>query len=139
MPNTIVDLMIAMKNYTEEMLIVLEDDKAAIDRMLDNAPDLKGFFSNRLDIHEMEINDMVKIAKEYAEEQFYVIDDMGELALYAKLDDISGRNPVLSIEDIQEVIDDAVIHANRFRIGRLFGKMRRNKDEMKTLSEQDFL
>ena len=80
-----------------------------------------------------------KIAKEYAEEQFYVIDDMGELALYAKLDDISGRNPVLSIEDIQEVIDDAVIHANRFRIGRLFGKMRRNKDEMKTLSEQDFL
>ena len=71
MPNTIIDLMIAMKNYTEEMLIVLEDDKAAIDRMLDNSPDLKGFFSNRLDIHEMEIDDMVKIAKDYAEEQFY--------------------------------------------------------------------
>ena len=80
MPNTIIDLMIAMKNYTEEMLIVLEDDKAAIDRMLDNSPDLKGFFSNRLDIHEMEIDDMVKIAKDYAEEQFYTIDEMGELA-----------------------------------------------------------
>ena len=139
MPNTIVDLMIAMKNYTEEMLIVLEDDKAAIDRMLDNSPDLKGFFSNRLDIHEMEIDDMVKIAKDYAEEQFYTIDEMGELALYAKLDDISGRNPVLSIEDIQEVIDDAIANANRFSLGKIFGRIHKNKDDMRVLSEQDFL
>ena len=138
MPNTIVDLMIAMKNYTEEMLIVLEDDKAAIDRMLDNSPDLKGFFSNRLDIHEMEIDDMVKIARDYAEEQFYTIDEMGELALYAKLDDISGRNPVLSIEDIQEVIDDAITHANRFSLGKIFGRIHKNKDDMRVLSEQDF-
>ena len=139
MPNTIIDLMIAMKNYTEEMLIVLEDDKAAIDRMLDNSPDLKGFFSNRLDIHEMEIDDMVKIARDYAEEQFYTIDEMGELALYAKLDDISGRNPVLSIEDIQEVIDDAIAHANRFSLGKIFGRIHKNKDDMRVLSEQDFL
>ena len=139
MPNTIIDLMIAMKNYTEEMLIVLEDDKAAIDRMLDNSPDLKGFFSNRLDIHEMEIDDMVKIAKDYAEEQFYIIDEMGELALYAKLDDISGRNPILSIEDIQEVIDDAIAHANRFSLGKIFGRIHKNKDDMRVLSEQDFL
>ena len=139
MPNTLVDLMIAMKNYTEEMLIVLEDDKAAIDRMLDNTPDLKEFFTNRLDIQEMEINDMVKIAKEYAADCFYEIDEMGELALYAKLDDISGQNPVLSIEDIQEVIDDAIAHANRFGLGKLFGKIRKSKGEMSVLTEHDFL
>ena len=139
MPNTLVDLMIAMKNYTEEMLIVLEDDKAAIDRMLNNTPDLNEFFTNRLDIHEMEINDMVVIAKEYAAERFYGIDEMGELALYAKLDDISGRNPVLSIEDIQEVVDDAISHANRFGLGKLFGKIRKGKGEMGILTEQDFL
>ena len=107
--------------------------------MLDNSPDLKGFFSNRLDIHEMEIDDMVKIAKDYAEEQVYIIDEMGELALYAKLDDISGRNPVLSIEDIQEVIDDAIAHANRFSLGKIFGRIHKNKDDMRVLSEQDFL
>ena len=139
MPNTLVDLMIAMKNYTEEMLIVLEDDKAAIDRMLSNTPDMKEFFTNRLDICEMEINDMVKIAKEYATDQLYEIDEMGELALYAKLDDISGRNPVLSIEDIQEVIDEAIAHANRFGIGKIFGKIRKGKGEMGVLTEHDFL
>lgn len=139
MPNTIVDLMIAMKNYTEEMLIVMEDDKAAIDRMLMNSPELKNMFNNRLDIEEMEINDMVRIAKDYADSQMYEIDEIGELALYAKLDDISGRNPVMSIEDIQEVIDDAISHARKFSIGRLFGKMKKGKGEKGVLSEQDFL
>ena len=139
MPNTVVDLMIAMKNYTEEMLILLEDDKAAIDRLLDNYPDLNSFFTNRLDIEEMEINDMLKLAKEYAAEHFYEIDEMGELALCAKLDDISGRNPVLSIEDIQEVVDEAIEHANRLSIKHLFGKLKKGKGEMGVLTEQDFL
>ena len=139
MPNTIVDLMIAMKNYTEEMLIVLEDDEVAIDRLLDNAPELKEFFTNRLDIREMSINDMVKIAKEYAAQQLYSIDEIGELALYVKLDDISGKNPVMSIEDIEDVIDEAIEHANRFSIGKLFGKLRKNKSETGILTEQDFL
>ena len=139
MPNTVVDLMIAMKNYTEEMLIVLEDDRAAIDRLLENQPDLKNFFTNRLDIEEMEINDMLRIAKEYAMEQFYEIDEMGELALCAKLDDISGRDPIISIEDIQEVIDEAIEHANKLSIKGIFGKLKKAKGEMRTLTEQDFL
>ncbi len=97
MPNTLIDLMTVMKSYTEEMLIILEDDKAAIDRMLDNMPDLKDLFNNRVDIMEFEINDLVKVAKAYAEREHYTIDDIGILALYAKIDDISGRNQGMPI------------------------------------------
>lgn len=139
MPITIVDLMTAMKNYTEEMLIVFEDDKAAIDRMIENMPDLKNFFTNRLDIKEMEIDDMAKIAKDYALEQSYEIDDMGMLALYAKLDDVSGKNSGITQEDIQEIVDDAIKHANRLRIGKLFGKLRRRSNELSVLTEEDFM
>ena len=138
MPNTIKDLMAAMKGYTEEMLIVLEDDKAAIDRMLDNNPELLSYFNNRLDIEELEINDMVKIAKEYAATRFYEIDAMGELALSARLNDISGTNPLMSIEDIQEVIDEAIEHEKKFSFGKIFGKMKKGKGEMSVLTEQDF-
>ena len=138
MPNTIKDLMTAMKGYTEEMLVVLEDDKAAIDRMLDNNLELRSYFNNRLDIEELEINDMVKIAKEYAATQFYEIDAMGELALYARLDDISGSNPLMSIEDIQEVIDEAIEHEKKFSFGKIFGKMKKGKGDMSVLTEQDF-
>ena len=116
MPNTLIDLMTVMKSYTEEMLIILEDDKAAIDRMLDNMPDLKDLFNNRVDIMEFEINDLVKVAKAYAEREHYTIDDIGILALYAKIDDISGRNQGMTFEEVEEVIDDAIDHANRFTI-----------------------
>ena len=139
MPSTLIDLMTVMKNYTEEMLIILEDDKPAIDRMLITHSELKRFFNNRLDIIEMGITEMVKLAREYARSQFYDIDEMGELALSAKLDDISGSNPDISIEDIEEVIDDAIDHANKFSIGKIFGKMKKGKGEYQTLSEQDFL
>lgn len=139
MPNSIIDLMTILKNYTEEMIVVLEDDKAAIDRMLISHPDLKKFFTNRIDIVEMEIEDMVRIAKQYAMDNFYEIDAMGELSLYAKLDDISGKNPDMTVEDIEEVIDDAIENAKRFSIGKIFGRRKKGKGEYMTLTEQDFL
>ncbi len=139
MPNTLIDLMTVMKSYTEEMLIILEDDKAAIDRMLDNMPDLKELFNNRVDIMEFEINDLVKVAKAYAEREHYTIDDIGILALYAKIDDISGRNQGMTFEEVEEVIDDAIDHANRFTIGKIIGKLKKNKLGMGVLTEEDFL
>ncbi len=139
MPNTLIDLMTVMKSYTEEMLIILEDDKAAIDRMLDNMPDLKDLFNNRVDIMEFEINDLVKVAKAYAEREHYTIDDIGILALYAKIDDISGRNQGMTFEEVEEVIDDAIDHANRFTIGKIIGKFKKNKLGMGVLTEEDFL
>ncbi len=139
MPNTLIDLMTVMKSYTEEMLIILEDDKAAIDRMLDNMPDLKDLFNNRVDIMEFEINDLVKVAKAYAEREHYTIDDIGILALYAKIDDISGRNQGMTFEEVEEVIDDAIDHANRFTIGKIIGKLKKNKLGMGVLTEEDFL
>lgn len=139
MPNTLVDLMTVMKSYTEEMLIILEDDKVAIDRILNNMPDLEQLFNNRLDIVDFEINDLVKVAKAYAQRENYEIDDIGILALYAKIDDISGRNQGMNFEEIEEIIDDAIEHANRFTFGRLFGKLRKNKTSMSVLSEDDFL
>ena len=139
MPNTLIDLMTVMKSYTEEMLIILEDDKAAIDRMLDNMPDLKDLFNNRVDIMEFEINDLVKVAKAYAEREHYTIDDIGILAQYTKIDDISGRNQGMTFEEVEEVIDDAIDHANRFTIGKIIGKLKKNKLGMGVLTEEDFL
>ncbi len=139
MPATLTELIVKLKNYTEEMLVVLEDDKAAIDRMLINSKELKKLFNNRVDIKELEISDMVKIARDYAREQFYEIDEMGELALSAKLDDLMGSSKSITVEDIEDIVDQAIEHASKFRIGNLLGKLKKNNSEFKTLSEQDFL
>ena len=139
MPNTVVDLITAMKAYTEEMLIVLEDEKVAIDRMLDNIPELENMFNNRLDIPEFELEDMCRIAVEYARSEHYRIDELGNLALHAKLADVSGRNQGISFEEIEEIVDEAIEHSNRFTIGKLFGKIGKRKGTMNVLTEEDFL
>lgn len=138
-PNTAVDLMNTMSAYTEEMLIILEDDKAGIDRLVDSIPKIKEYFGNRLDIPEFEIRDLVKVAQTYALRENYEIDGMGMLALHAKLDEITGKNQGMTFEEVEEVVDDAIEHSKRMTIGKLIGKLKKNKSNMSILTEEDFL
>lgn len=138
MPGTVVDLMAAMKSYTEEMIIVLEDDKAALERLVTAHPTLEDMFTNQIYIREFGIDDYVKIAREYAEQKQYVIDEMGTLALYAKIDDINGKNQGISRPEIYEIIDKAISHAEKFKISKLIGKLKRTHYEMGVLKEEDF-
>ncbi len=138
MPGTVVDLMAAMKSYTEEMIIVLEDDKAALERLVTAHPTLEDMFINQIYIREFGIDDYVKIAREYAEQKQYVIDEMGTLALYAKIDDINGKNQGISRPEIYEIIDKAISHAEKFKISKLIGKLKRTHYEMGVLKEEDF-
>lgn len=138
-PNTAVDLMNTMRTYTEEMLIILEDDKNGIDRLVDSIPKINQYFGNRLDIPEFEIRDLVKVASAYALRENYEIDGMGMLALHAKLDEITGKNQGMTFEEVEEVIDDAIEHSQRITIGKLFGKLKKNKSNLGVLTEEDFL
>lgn len=138
MPGTVVDLIAAMKAYTEEMIIVLEDDKAALERLVTANPVLEDIFSNQISIKEFEMDDLVKIAKDYAESKQYIVDEMGTLALYAKINDISGKNQGISRNEIYEIIDEAIVHAERFKISKLIGKIKRTHYEMGLLKEEDF-
>ncbi len=138
MPGTVVDMVAAMKLYTDEMIIVLEDDRAAVDRLIETNPIINEMFNNKLCIREFSIDDYVKVAKQYAQEQNYVIDEMGTLALFAKIDDISGKNQGITREEIEEIIDDAIVHAERFKFSKLIGKIKRTRYEMGVLKEEDF-
>lgn len=138
MPGTAVDLVAAMKAYTEEMIIVLEDDKAALERLVTANPILEDIFNNQISIKEFDMDDLVKIAKDYAESKQYVVDEMGTLALYAKINDISGRNQGISRTEIYEIVDEAIVHAERFKISKLIDKIKRTHYEMGVLREEDF-
>lgn len=138
MPGTAVDLIAAMKAYTEEMIIVLEDDKAALERLVTANPMLEDIFNNQISIKEFEMDDLVNMAKDYAESKQYIVDEMGTLALYAKINDISGRNQGISRTEIYDIIDEAIVHSERFKISKLIGKIKRTHYEMGVLKEEDF-
>ena len=138
-PTTVVDLMEIMKTYTEEMLIVMEDDQAAIERLLNTTPSLKKVFDNKIFIKGHNADDYVQMAKDYAAKRRYVVNEMGTLALYERIGDIFGRNQCVTKDELEGIIDEAINHSERGGIKRLFGMVKRNKDEFGILKEEDFI
>ena len=136
---TVTDLLAIMKTYTEEMLIVLEDDQAAMERLISANPEIGVVFGNQIYIKGHTADDYVRMAKDYAAKRRYTVDEMGTLALYARIGDIFGRNQYVTKEEIEEIIDEAIEHSERGGIKKLISKMKRNKDELGILKEEDFV
>ena len=138
-PTTVVDLIEIMKTYTEEMLIVMEDDQAAMERLLNTNPMLKKVFDNHIFIKGHNADDYVQMAKDYAAKKRYVVNEMGTLALYERIGDIFGRNQCVTKDELEGIINEAIEHSERGGIKRFFGKVKRNKDEFGILKEEDFI
>ena len=138
-PTTVVDLIEVMKTYTEEMLIVMEDDQAALERLTNTTPELKKVFDNQIYIKGYDADDYVRMAKDYAAKRRYVVNEMGTLALYARVGDIFGRNQCVTREELEDIIDEAINHAEHGGLKKLFGRMRRGKEEFGLLKEEDFV
>jgi len=128
-----------MNTYTEEMLIVMEDDQAAIERLFNTTPKLKKVFDNTIFIKGHDVDDYVHMAKDYAAKRRYVVNEMGTLALYERIGDIFGRNQCVTKDELEGIIDEAINHSERGGIKRLFGMVKRNKDEFGILKEEDFI
>ncbi|MBE5925375.1 MAG: hypothetical protein E7270_00060 [Lachnospiraceae bacterium] len=138
-PTTVIDLIEIMNTYTEEMLIVMEDDQAAIERLFNTTPKLKKVFDNTIFIKGHDVDDYVHMAKDYAAKRRYVVNEMGTLALYERIGDIFGRNQCVTKDELEGIIDEAINHSERGGIKRLFGMVKRNKDEFGILKEEDFI
>ena len=141
MPQQVSELIDTLNGYTGNMLVVLEDDKVAIDRLVELHPKLEVMFSNQIVIKEYDINEWVRIAKEYAQSQDYGVDEMGTLALYAKINDVYGKKKEIEKSDVQMIIDDAIKHSEKKNIGKLFEIVfsRKYKDsDLTMLRESDF-
>ena len=59
-------MMSAFSGYTDEMIVVLEDDKTSMERLLETHPGLKDMFGNIITIKEYNIDEWVAYAKAYA-------------------------------------------------------------------------
>lgn len=132
-------MMSAFSGYTDEMIVVLEDDKTSMERLLETHPGLKDMFGNIITIKEYNIDEWVAYAKAYARENGYTVDDMGTLALYAKIDTEYGQNHGLEKEDVEDIMNMAMDNADGKGIGKLFKKFRSPKEgELKVIREVDF-
>ena len=138
---TIEDLCEVMEGQTGELLVVLEDERKPLDRMLNEYPNFKKKFTSRIELPVFINDELVTFAQTYAKENGYKIDEMGILALYSEIDILQRDEKVVTVTDVKNIIDDAIENANKPSLKKLFKKVAgKNKDELDRviLKEEDF-
>ena len=132
--DTLEDLLDAIDNDRDSRIIVIEDEKVNADKLLERHGELRDYFANRIVVKQNKIKDWVAIAQEYAEEKGYEIDEIGLLALHAKIDQLYGVTLVIQRNHVENVIDNAIKKAEK---GGLFKKFFGRKKD-KVLTEEHF-
>jgi hypothetical protein len=138
---TVRNLQRLLERDDQGIIVILEDTKLNIKKLTENNPRLTENFNLRVDIEAMNNDMLVQYAKRYAEEQEYVIDEMGVLALYTRIAEMQTSEHSVTTGEIKEIVDEAIRHVNRKTIPHLmdimFGK-RYDDEDMIILREKDF-
>lgn len=135
----VTELLEAMGSYTGGMIVVLEDTRTSIERLIADVPQIADRFTYQIELKECNIAEWVETAKNYAMENHYAVDDMAMLALSAKIDSVYATKKNVQKEDVQEIIDEAIEKAERRNkkiLGRLFSKKKDSNSVL--LRESDF-
>lgn len=125
-----------------KVFVIMEDTKKDMERLTLLYPDIAVKFNARIDIQALDNDGLVNYAKEYAREQEYAIDDMGILALYTKISDMQTIDHAVTVAEVKEMVDKAIVHAEKKNMSHfmdiIFAK-RYDREDMIILREKDFL
>lgn len=124
------------------IVIVLEDTRKAMDKLLSECEKLKNSFTARMDVEALSNDMLVAFGKQYAREKEYSIDTLGILALHTRIEDMQTIDHVVTVVEVKEIVDDAIAHANRKTLGHFFDILlarRYDEEDMIILSEKDFV
>ena len=138
---TVARLNKAMEKDTGELLIVLEEQRKPLDRLLSSNREFRRKFTSRLEIPIFINDELVTFGQTYAQENGYRIDEMGILALYSKIDSLQREDHAVTVAEVKGLMDEAIQHSQKASakklMKRVFGKNTDEADRI-ILSEKDF-
>ena len=138
---TIEELNERMEEQTGELLVVLEEQRKPLEKLLSENPGFRRKFTSKLELPIFINDELVTFGQTYAKENGYKIDEMGILALYSRIDILQKEDHAVTVTEVKEIIDHAIEKAQRVNVKhffkRLFGKHTDNADRV-ILTEQDF-
>ncbi|MBQ9699274.1 MAG: hypothetical protein IJV71_01490, partial [Lachnospiraceae bacterium] len=137
-PETFAEFIDKLNGEGADRFVIFEDEKHLADEFLEKVPERYREFANILDIKQNKIKDWTKMASDYAKSKGYAFDEMGILALSAKIDQLRAITLVVHKNHVEQVVDGAIKKANKFSLGKLFGRPK-NEEGLKLLTEKDFI
>lgn len=131
----------AMERDTGELLIVLEEQRKPLDRLLSSNKEFRRKFTSRLEVPIFINDELVTFGQTYAKENGFKIDEVGILALYSRIDMLQREDHVVTVSEVKEIMDEAIEHVQKTNVKkivkRVLGKGRDDADRV-ILSEKDF-
>lgn len=134
-------LSLAMEGDTGGLLIILEDQKAEIQRMFHKNSNLASKFEYKVDIPVFTNDELIAFARSYARELGFSYDEFAVLALYDRIGNGQTNDHRVSVAEVKDMVDAAIEHSEKGGVRKLFAKITgKSVDEegYRLLHEQDF-
>lgn len=123
------------------IIVFMEAPKKAMNKFMDKHNILNKVFTARFDIEGLSNKALVEYAKRYAYEQEYSLDELAILALHSRIDDMQTNDHSVTIDEVKEIVDEAIAKANKKNLKHFFDVLcsnRYDEEDMIILRERDF-
>lgn len=131
-----------LEQEKQGIIIILEDTKINMNKLLDSYQMLHQNFNLRIDIEAMDNDTLVLFGKKYAQEREYAIDELGVLALYTRISELQTSEHSVTTREVKEIVEEAICHADKKNIGHFMDILLRKRyddEDMIILREKDFV
>ncbi len=139
---TVKKLLKVLEQENTGLIVILEDRKTVLNRLVEKNPELNKSFNLRIDLNALDDQSLVAYARKYAENMEYSIDDLGVLALHTRIADMQTSDHEVTVAEVQEMVEEAIYYADKKNPKHFFdiliGK-RYDKEDMVVLRESDFM
>ena len=137
-PETIEHLSQTMDFRTDSLILLIEDDKANMRKMLAAYPEFAEKFETVISIPVFTNDELVTFARTYARENGFRMDEMGVLALYTMIGDNQKEDEPITVGKVKEMVDGAIRKASGVKLGRKLSKRHTDAEGRILLYEKDF-
>ena len=131
-----------LKEYQSGILVILEDGRKAMNKLLTRDKELAEYFDAKMELEAMSNKALVAYGIKYAKEKEYSVDELGILALHTRIEERQTSDHAVNVEEVRAIVDEAIRHAEKKSVKHFFDVLfakRYDEEDMIILREQDFV
>lgn len=137
---TVNQLSKAMDFRTDGMIVILEDEKIGMRKLMARFPKFTSKFTSMINIPVFTNDELVNFAMVYTRERGYTIDQQAMLVLYNLISVKQKEDMPMNVGAVKEIIDNAIAKSTGGirKLSRNISKKRTDMDGYTVLYEKDF-
>lgn len=137
---TVNQLSKAMDFRTDGMIVILEDEKIGMRKLMARFPKFTSKFTSMINIPVFTNDELVNFAMVYTRERGYTIDQQAMLVLYNLISVNQKEDMPMNVGAVKEIIDNAIAKSTGGirKLSRNISKKRTDMDGYTVLYEKDF-